>query len=307
MLLLEPDDECAEPRKLYYAPLTFLSHIGSHSIEWPLDLWRTFFSSSLGVSIPILVNHPRTLCACKKHLLGHLPDHVHCCQSMAASTQAHDWAVTQLKALFGSLSHDVRVQTAVTASRGKHRGDVQIREYLHHNGSPRDVVFDLTLTHERWGDTDDPHKKGQLRSPADLDRPLRDAAREKVVKYQSDYANDQRISFLPAAFSTSGRIHEEFLRLLFYHAHLESEEFFRLTGQLAQPNQDYVFSKRAAFFNSLKNKVGHVMARASALRVNLNLQPSAPPLPRPSARTKNAHLLYALNLSHHSLPPRTGA
>ena len=51
----------AEPRKLYYAPLTFLSHIGSHSIEWPLDLWRTFFSSSLGVSIPILVNHPRTL------------------------------------------------------------------------------------------------------------------------------------------------------------------------------------------------------------------------------------------------------
>ena len=241
------------------------------------------FSSSLGVSIPILVNHPRTLCACKKHLLGHLPDHVHCCQSMAASTQAHDWAVTQLKALFGSLSHEVRVQTAVTASRGKQRGDVQIRRYLHHNGASRDLVFDLTLTHERWGDTDDPHKKGQLRSPADLDRPLRDAAREKVVKYQSDYANDQRISFLPAAFSTSGRIHEEFLRLLFYHAHLESEEFFRLTGQLAQPNQDYVFSKRAAFFNSLKNKVGHVMARASALRVNLNLQPSAPlslaPLP----------------------------
>ena len=44
----------------------------------------------------------------------------------------------------------------------------------------------------------------------------------------------------------------------------ESEEFFRLTGQLAQPNQDYVFSKRAAFFNGLKNKVGHIMARASA-------------------------------------------
>ena len=68
------------------------------------------------------------------------------------------------------------------------------------------------------------------------------------------HANDQRITFLPAAFTTSGRIDAEFLRLLFYHAHRESEEFFRLTGQLAQPNQDYVFSKRAAFFNSLKNK-----------------------------------------------------
>ena len=42
------------------------------------------------------------------------------------------------------------------------------------------------------------------------------------------------------------------------------------------------------------------MARASALRVNLNLQPSAPSLPRPSARTKHAHLLYALNLSHRA-------
>jgi len=45
----------------------------------------------------------------------------------------------------------------------------------------------------------------------------------------------------------------EFLRLLFYHADRESEEFFRLTGRLAQPNQDYVFSKRAAFFNGLKS------------------------------------------------------
>ena len=48
-------------------------------------------------------------------------------------------------------------------------------------------------------------------------------------------------------------------------AHRESEEFFRLTGQLAQPNQDYVFSKRAAFFSGLKSKVGHIMAKATAL------------------------------------------
>ena len=132
--------------------------------------------------------------------------------------------------------------------------------------------------------------------------PLRDAAREKVAKYQSDYANDQRITFMPAAFTTSGRIDAEFLRLLFYHAHRESEEFFRITGQLAQPNQDYVFSKRAAFFNGLKNKVGHIMAKASSLRVNLNLQPSAHSLPRPSARNAHAHHIYALNLPHHILP-----
>jgi len=95
----------------------------------------------------------------------------------------------------------------------------------------------------------------------------------------------------------------EFLRLLFYHAHRESEEFFRLTGQLAQPNQDYVFSKRAAFFNGLKSKVGHIMAKATALRVNLNLAPSIPSTPRPPKRKSHAHLLYALNLSHHVLFP----
>ena len=44
MALLEPQDEDAEPRKLYYDPLTFLSNIGSHSIEWPLDLWQTLGS-----------------------------------------------------------------------------------------------------------------------------------------------------------------------------------------------------------------------------------------------------------------------
>jgi len=108
----------------------------------------------------------------------------------------------------------------------------------------------------------------KLRHPAHINKPLQEAAKEKTAKYQWDYANDHRISFMPAAFSTSGRIDAEFLRLLFYHAHRESEEFFRLTRQLAQPNQDFVFSQRAAFFNGLKNKVGH-MARASAPTLKL--------------------------------------
>jgi hypothetical protein len=39
------------------------------------------------------------------------------------------------------------------------------------------------------------------------------------------------LPFLPAICSTSGRIDTEFLSLLFYQAHRESEEFFRLTGR----------------------------------------------------------------------------
>jgi hypothetical protein len=119
------------------------------------------------------------------------------------------------------------------------------------------------------------------------------------------YTNNHSISFLPAIFSTSGRIDTEFLRLLFHHAHRESEEFFRLTGQLEQPNQDHVFSKHAAFFNGLKSKVGHIIAKATALRVNLglNLAPSIPSTPRAPARNSNDQLIPALHLSHNVLPP----
>ena len=68
MALLEPEDEGDEPRKLYYAPLTFLSHIGSHRIEWPLDLWRTFSPALLASlsqfwsTTPARSAHARSTC-----------------------------------------------------------------------------------------------------------------------------------------------------------------------------------------------------------------------------------------------------
>jgi hypothetical protein len=45
----------------------------------------------------------------------------------------------------------------------------------------------------------------------------------------------------------------------------------------------------------LKSKVGHIMAKATTLRVNLNLASSVPSAPRPPARKSNAQLIYALN------------
>ena len=118
---------------------------------------------------------------------------------------------------------------------------------------------------------------------------------------------DSSISLPPAVISTSGRIDAEVLRLLFYHAHRESEEFFRLAGQLAQPNQDSVFSTRAAFFDSLKNKVGHILAMATALGANLDLVPSVRSAPRPPARNAHAPQIYARDLSSSLLPWRMSA
>jgi len=58
-----------------------------------------------------------------------------------------------------------------------------------------------------------------------------------------------------------------------------------------------------AFFNSLKSKVGHIMTKASALRVNMNLAPTVLSTSRTRTSTSHAPLLYVLNLSYHVLPP----
>ena len=103
--------------------------------------------------------------------------------------------------------------------------------------------------------SDEPSKNGKLCYPNDINRTVKEAVQKKIKKYQATYANDHSISFMPAIASTTCRLDAEFLRLLFWHGHRESEEFFRLTGKLEQPNPDSVYSKHAAFFNSLKTKV----------------------------------------------------
>ena len=96
----------------------------------------------------------------------------------------------------------------------------------------------------RWptsagGRTDEPSKNGQLCYPDDIDWPLREAAQKNVLKYQNAVpaagaggwdANDHSTTFMLAIASTTGRLHAEFSeeRLLFWHAHRESEELFKL-------------------------------------------------------------------------------
>ena len=69
-------------------------------------------------------------------------------------------------------------------------GGCQIQGYLKHNGVERDLVYDLSVTHERWGATDEPCKNRQLCYPDDINRPLQEeAAQKKVLEYQNAYAN----------------------------------------------------------------------------------------------------------------------
>ena len=75
---------------------------------------------------------------------------------------------------------------------------------------------------------------------------------------------------MPAVASTSGRLHCEFVRILFLQAHRETDRFFAASGvQLAQSNQFHY--RRAAFYSQLKSKVGNILAKAAALRIHLNI------------------------------------
>jgi hypothetical protein len=79
---------------------------------------------------------------------------------------------------------------------------------------------------------------------------------------------------MPVIVSTSGRLHSEFIRLLFLQAHRETDRFFTASGvHPAQSTSGGLFHFRCAvFLAQLKGKVGNTLAKAAALRVNLNIE-----------------------------------
>jgi hypothetical protein len=95
------------------------------------------------------------------------------------------------------------------------------------NGHRTSLVMDLRITDDRVGSSTDPILDGQLRSPKNLDQSLNDVDVDKIRKYRADYNNNppSPVSFIPAIPSTSGRLHSEFVRLLFLQTHRETDHF----------------------------------------------------------------------------------
>ena len=94
------------------------------------------------------------------------------------------------------------------------------------------MVLDLHIVHDRFGSSSDPNLNGKLHYPNDIDRSLNEAAADKIRKYRADYNNNPPnvISFMPDITSTSGRIHSEFIRILFLQDHRETDRFFAASG-----------------------------------------------------------------------------
>jgi hypothetical protein len=140
------------------------------------------------------------------------------------------------------------------------------------------LVVDLRISHDRVGSSADPTLNGHLKYHNNLDQSLNDATPEKIRKYRADYNNrpPSTVSFIPVFASTSGRLHSEFVRLLFLQAHRETDRFFAVSGvQSAQSTSGFFHFRRAVFLSDLKSKVGLALAKATTLRIVLNLDSDA--------------------------------
>jgi hypothetical protein len=87
--------------------------------------------------------------------------------------------------------------------------------------------MDLHIPHDRFGSRSDPSLNGHLHYPNDIDKSLNQDVDDKIQKYRPDYNHSPptTVSFMTANASTSGRLHSEFIRLLFLQTHRETDHF----------------------------------------------------------------------------------
>ena len=77
---------------------------------------------------------------------------------------------------------------------------------------------------------------------------------------------------MPAIAGTTGRLHSEFIRLLFLQTHRETDRFFAASGvHLSESTSGFFHFHHAAFSSMLKSRVGIVLTKTADLRINLNL------------------------------------
>ena len=102
-----------------------------------------------------------------------------------------------------------------------------------------------------------------------------EAANDKILKYRADYNNrpPTSVAFMPAIASTSGRLHSEFIRLLFLQTHRETDRFFPVSGvhPVQHTSGGLCTFKCGVFLPQFESKIVSTLAKAAAMRVNLNV------------------------------------
>jgi len=72
------------------------------------------------------------------------------------------------------------------------------------------------------------------------------------------------LAFLPACMSTLGRIHSEFLRLLYFLADRQASDYFTALGY--EPHKEEYCHRRGVYFHQHRCTIGLACAQAVAIR-----------------------------------------
>ena len=106
----------------------------------------------------------------------------------------------------------------------------------------------------------------------DPDEVLKEVVRIKISHYRNLYLNrPDPIAFIPLPVDTTGRMYDEFIRLLFLHVHREASA---LDNELPEESDQFRFLHASCFAN-LEGTVGLIMAKASAMRISIPLDLSS--------------------------------
>ena len=98
--------------------------------------------------------------------------------------------------------------------------------------------------------------------------------RKKIIHYRQLYLDrPEPIAFMPGRVDTSGRIYDDFLRLLFLHAHREASV---LVTDIPEESGHFRFL-RATCLANIKGSVGLILATASVMRISIPLDLSSRP------------------------------
>ena len=113
-------------------------------------------------------------------------------------------------------------------------------EVLNMRVGQTDLLVDVTLRHDFFGaGRDGGINHGKLCNPDHPDQILEGAAADKIRNCRNPYRQNRLVAFLPACMPTSGRIHGELLRLLFFLANKRADDYFQDFGY--QPDEQEYF------------------------------------------------------------------
>ena len=209
-------------------------------------------------------NLSRAQCPCQRYLMGGdgAWDHINSCIYHSANwTTAHEHVLQALERICNDAGFATRRKQVLT-SEGSRRADLEIRNIR--LADKVDLLVDVTIRHDFIGAGRSGLTQGQLRNPDNPDRILEGAAADKIRNYRDAYAVNRQVAFLPACMSTSGRIHGEFLRLLFFLSNKQADDYFAALGYEA--HKEEFCHRRGVFFYRNRCTIGLACAQAVVLR-----------------------------------------